>query len=343
MQAAAGMAKSSSLNPGVQRLAALVKGARPSRMPPVIFCDMDGSALNEKNVLTCRTIETLNRYRAAGGVIVFTTGRSITSVMDRCAEAAFWPEVCVGSLGTTILRPSTAAPDVRFDSWLAPGDETSFHIDSAEAVDFLETFTERLPNCHAWVDLPNGGAVGDSAAEIASVLDDFKAGFSAHYPHRTAEPSLCAEILASGERIPGLALWVRGLGKAEVCAALAAACKDEVQRERLEHAYTIFSLGVNCTDGTSVVILASKRAGKAATLRWICENLGDGYESAAVAAFGDGSNDVDMFAASGWSCAPANAEATARETASAVSLMTNADAPVNFIAAQLDAFLETDL
>ena len=72
--------------------------------------------------------------------------------------------------------------------------------------------------------------------------------------------------------------------------------------------------------------------------QWLCAQLG--YETASVAAFGDGTNDIAMFAAAGWSCAPANGEAVARAHASAESVLTNNDAPVNFIAAQLDAFLE---
>jgi hydroxymethylpyrimidine pyrophosphatase-like HAD family hydrolase len=119
-----------------------------------------------------------------------------------------------------------------------------------------------------------------------------------------------------------------------------AACKDDAQRELLASTYTIGPVGVNCNDGTHVVIIASKLSGKAGTLQWVCEHLGDGYEPQTVAAFGDGTNDTAMFAVAGWSCAPANGEPEAREKASAVSVLTNADAPVNFIAAQLDAFVE---
>ncbi len=323
-----------------ERLAALTKGERPSSMPRVIYCDMDGTLLTDQHQLTARTIASLERYRVAGGIIVFTTGRSITSLKSVCATAGFWPDVCVGTQGTTVFRPPDAPVDSRFDGWLELGSEVPFHIESGQAVDFLQTFMDRIPNCHAWVDFPDDGAVADSATEVAAVLDAFRPGFSAHYPHRTAQPSLSAEILASGESIPGLGLWVRGFGLSEISAAMASACKDDAQRDLLATAYKTAPMGVNCVDGTSVAILCNKLAGKDGTLRWICERLGDGYEPAAVAAFGDGTNDVAMFAAAGWSCAPANGEAEARENATAVSVLTHADEPMNFCAAQLDAFVQ---
>lgn len=335
MQAAGGIEQQQQ-----QQLAALVKGERPSSMPSVVCCDMDGTLLNDQHELTARTVESLERYRAAGGIIVFSTGRSITSLKRVCATAGFWPAVCVGTVGTSLLRPQDAAADSRFDGWLERGAEVPFHIDSGHAADLIQTFMDRIPNSHAWVDFPDDGAVCDSGTEVAAVLDEFRPGFSADYPHRTAEPSLTAEILAFGESIPGFCFWVRGLGVREISAAMAGACKDDTQRDLLATTYATLPMGVNCADGTSVVIVTNKLAGKDGTLRWICERLGAGYEPANVAAFGDGTNDVAMFAAAGWSCAPANGEAEAREKATAVSMLTNADAPVNFCAAQLDAFVQ---
>ena len=99
---------------------------------------------------------------------------------------------------------------------------------------------------------------------------------------------------------------------------------------------SIEPLGMNCEgDGTSVVILNSKLAGKAPTLSWVCSQLGLATDG--VWAFGDGNNDAAMLQAAGWGCACANAEPTAKELASAVSMHTNND--LNFIAAELDIAL----
>ena len=149
----------------------------------------------------------------------------------------------IGSVGTTLVRPALAPADPRLDGWLAPGTEVPFHIDSAQAVDFLKAFMTGIPGCHAWVDLPDDGAVGDSADETASVLDDFRAGFSAQYPHRTAVPSLPAEIAAAGPHIPLLTVWVRGLGEAAMREAVLAVLDDR-QRELFETSYVISPMGV---------------------------------------------------------------------------------------------------
>jgi hypothetical protein len=93
--------------------------------------------------------------------------------------------------------------------------------------------------------------------------------------------------------IPGLCVWIRGKNMDELRQALICGCRNDEERACLDN-HTLGPIGVNCSnDGTCVGILASKKAGKAPTLRWICEQLGLPTQN--VAAFGDGNNDVDMF------------------------------------------------
>ena len=286
----------------------LAKGTRPSKMPAAIFCDMDGSVLNDEHAISACTQESFQRYRQSGGVIVFTTGRNLESLVAKCEVSEFWPELCIASAGTTLLRPPKSRAHPAMDRLLQPGSKKHFFVGSQMVSEFVALWSAKIPGIHFWFDKVGDGPVVDSAEAMASMCDGYKPGFSKEYAHRaavkaagppsTAVDDFCGELLAA-EEVPGLVVWVRGKGHSEMMQALLDACESEAQRAELGR-LSIEPLGMNCeADGTNVVILNSKLAGKAPTLTWVCSQLGVATEN--VWAFGDGNNDTAMFQAAGWS------------------------------------------
>ena len=217
----------------------LAKGTRPAKMPTAIFCDMDGSVLNDEHVISARTQESFQRYRQSGGIIVFTTGRNLESLVVKCEDCGFWPELCIASAGTTLLRPPKAVPHPAMDALLQPGSRKLFFVSSQMASEFVFLWSEKIPDVHFWFDKVGECPVVDNAEAMASVCEGYKPGFSKEYKHRvavkaaglpsSAVDALCEELLMT-EEVPALVVWVRGKSISEMTQALVGACESDAQR-----------------------------------------------------------------------------------------------------------------
>ena len=49
-------------------------------MKKILFCDMDGTIINESGLLYSKDKEMIKRFRDAGNIFVFNTGRNIEEV-----------------------------------------------------------------------------------------------------------------------------------------------------------------------------------------------------------------------------------------------------------------------
>lgn len=316
---------------------ALARGTRPTLLPSAIFCDMDGSTLDDRHVITARTRESFQRYRQSGGIIVFSTGRALASCVSKCELASFWPDLCITSFGTTLFRPMAAVPHSAMDTVLQRGSTKKLSISSQMASDFVALWSEKIDGIHFWFDKEGEGPVVECAEATRSLVESCMPGVINDYPFRSVDSvELFREALTAQEEVVGLIVWVRGKGIKQLSQALLDACESEEQRAVLCR-HKIAFMGLDCkADGTSAVVLTSQLAGKAPTLRLVCAQLGMASTDD-VWAFGDSSNDTEMFQAAGWSCACASADPIAKQLASAVSTRTNND--LNFIAAELDLAL----
>jgi hypothetical protein len=135
----------------------LTKGDRMGQVPAAIFCDMDGSMLSDENTVSPRTQESLLRYRSSGGIIVFSTGRNMDSLLQKCEQSSFWPELCVATVGTTVVRPAAAPPHPALDAKLPLGTTVTFYIDAKQAAKWISLFSESVPDVHFWADLEGEG------------------------------------------------------------------------------------------------------------------------------------------------------------------------------------------
>ena len=171
----------------------LARGLRPARMPRAIFCDMDGTVLNEGNDIAPGTVAALRRYKAAGGVVVFTTGRNLKSLIASCETAAFWADILIASAGTTVLRPEAAVPNPLIDPWLPRGTTKTFFVPAQQTAELLSVFLSEIEGSEAWCDIPGKCAIASDVAQVQGVLNAFKDNFSDSYPVEPGLPTVsCA-------------------------------------------------------------------------------------------------------------------------------------------------------
>merc|ERR1711865_1345845 len=66
--------------------------------PKLIVLDLDGALLGPDSMLSLHTAAALQRYRDAGGIIVYSSGRAMVSITKGPCKQ-FTPDFCVASGG----------------------------------------------------------------------------------------------------------------------------------------------------------------------------------------------------------------------------------------------------
>ena len=322
---------------------------RSSNWHPVIFSDLDGTLLSSSHSLTDRTVGCLQRYRDAGGLVVYITGRSEAAVRRVFDGCAFTADLWITQNGGRIYRPDGAPSHGALDATLPNGHGEDFGLAGTEARRWAKAFLRAVPQLSmlAKDTVSAAGLQAQSVVtderEFLALLDECHHGLAqSSYPNgqgltKPEGGETVADRISTVHPQSRLLMWVRGWSQPKLRAALLGGLTNGEKAELAEHRLANSGL-VSSADGTGAMELSPTNTGKRFAMESVCARLGlDAARDAC--AFGDGENDVEMLGAAHRSVAPSNAaSARVRELVSCVRAETNDD--LNAVAAELEAWLE---
>ena len=254
--------------------------------------DLDGTVLRPDTTLSGRTIGTLNACRERGVQLVICTGRSVG------ATEAF--RVPLGAEGPMVYFNGAEVVDMPgmrvLETRLLEAEAVEFCVDMAKAMD-----------AHYQIFLPAGAADTGTGGTVPEILMIERDGPEAEmYRRRTGLVPVIGDI-KKAIRAPGVKGCIKGMFIAEKAA------QDTIRRELARH----FS-GRLYVAGTHATFLEVMAAGvsKGRGLETVMKHRRLAADE--VLALGDEENDLPMFAAAGFSAAPANAGEKIRSAANLV-------------------------
>ncbi|MBD2102282.1 sucrose-phosphate phosphatase [Leptolyngbya sp. FACHB-261] len=87
----------------------------------LLVTDLDNTLVGDDAALA-QLNQTLEQHRAAGSLLVYSTGRSRVSYQKlQQAKQLLEPDALVTSVGTEIYRPGSVEPEAKWSEFLAPG------------------------------------------------------------------------------------------------------------------------------------------------------------------------------------------------------------------------------
>ena len=268
--------------------------------------DLDGTILRPDTTLSGRMIETLGACRERGIQLVICTGRSVG------ATEAF--RVLLGAEGPMVYFNGAEVVDM-------PGARVlETRLLEAEAVEFCVDMA-RAMDAHYQIFLPAGAADTDAPAVSAmeAPADTGTAGTTPEilmierdgpeaemYRRRTGLVPVIGDI-KKAIRAPGVKGCIKGMFIAEKAA------QDTIRRELARHfGGRLYVAGTHATFLEVMTAGVSKGRGLETVMKHRRLAAGE------VLALGDEENDLPMFAAAGFSAAPANAGEKIRSAADLV-------------------------
>lgn len=251
-------------------------------MIKLIATDIDGTLVDSRHQLARRTLDTLTRARAAGIVVVPTSGRQPFSIAELLDGTWLAEGLVIGANGGVATDLGTG--EILFERLLSvEAQSTLFHRLKA-----------RFPSV-VCVSVRDGGATFWPEAGYLGMMDPGDHGRGQSLPHYPLD-----EVLGA----PSVKLVVRGA--------------DVTPEELYEAAERLAVPGVAVsTSGAPFLEVAAAGVTKASGLELVCAGLG--IDRGDVIAFGDNNNDVEMLQWAGTGVAMGNALAEVKASADMIA------------------------
>jgi Cof subfamily protein (haloacid dehalogenase superfamily) len=255
----------------------------PSAIKALAF-DLDGTLLRTDKVLSERTLAALRGCQSRGIKLILATGRAV--------EAGEVYRKLIGSEGPQVYYNGAEVVDM-------PGGKCIFsrYVDT-EPIGYAASLAAEM-GVYFQIYFP-AGTLGDGEILMANKL-----GEESEYYRRTSGVQAIAGDLAASLSAPGVSQIIKGLF-----------ITDGEHQKKLRAVLTErYGKSVYLVNSSPIYleILAngvSKGVGLAYALKYL------GLKAANAVVFGDEENDLPMFAAAGFSAAPANAKPPVLEAAS---------------------------
>ncbi|HEY5253272.1 MAG TPA: HAD-IIB family hydrolase [Acidobacteriaceae bacterium] len=273
--------------------------------PRILACDLDGTLLNGKGVLTESTAAALRKAVASGVEVVFATGRRHSFAWTMLATLGLDPETVLISSNGAITRTFGGRPIDRTGMPVETALQLCSHLnDFRNSLVFTFDRTgpgalvvENIPALHArlsrWVE--------SNLHELEAVLPLERAFDSGEEP---VQAMICGTLAVMSE---GLAVLDAPTEQAENLRKIISIHRTEYPARDL----SIVDLMPNgCSKGSALARLAEDRGVDAADIVAIGDNMNDAemlaYAGHAVVMENSPMELLDMAAANGWSVTGSN-------------------------------------
>ncbi len=276
-----------------------------TKMPRMVFCDLDGTLLDSDKKMSDRTRRALRVLARCGIGFVPSTGRSVVGIPREVIELS---GACyaITADGATVCRlTSDGHVDLRVST--IPQDAV---IGLLNLVDPSPSYIDLFSEGEAYVErgemrkLDSFGLLPGDVAYIRSVRHEIDVTL--------------ADFVAEGRPVERLTVFYAD-------EAIRDAVYDYLQERGDLACYTSQRRNIEITSAT---------ASKGSALLWLCDHLG--ISAGETIAFGDSLNDVSMLREAGVGVAMTNAEERVRRQANDVTHLTNNESGV---AEYLERFL----
>jgi len=258
----------------------------------IMFCDMDGTLLNDQKEITPETLEALKIYFSHGGKLVLTSGRPLNSILEVARKFGLdLPGTYIIAFNGALIYDCDAKKAIH--EVTVP---TSLHEK------YMEIAKKHGVYCHSYMTDENGQEV------ILTEKDGEELTYyrrAIHLPYQVTD-NLAKALPAPPYKFIAICLEDN---------------HDRLDAFRAELAYAFGDRMLTLYSNAYYLECCMKEATKGNAIHFLCDYLNIPLEESA--ACGDANNDISMLKTAGFGVAMANAKEEVKQIADYITVNTN--------------------